>query len=217
MEYALSEKTFYALKKSIPNANILNKLSNDDGLKFLEFYSLKYVPKTNSIKVSVVDDLGHDGDDDDNCNDGGGWRGGGGGGCSSDGDTGGNGYDDGGDGACDMIVVAATTTVVVVVGEDFLVLGFSKMSDMSVIVYNLFNIMLLKLNPLILLGDLPFKVEDLRKDTVPFEALIKVVVVTAGGVDLPNFLLALNVNYVGNDPSNTSSKQAYSSTTDSPF
>ncbi|XP_057420831.1 inositol 1,3,4-trisphosphate 5/6-kinase 4 [Lotus japonicus] len=50
--YVLGEKTFYAVKKSIPNADILMKLSNGDDLKPLLFDSLKSLPTADSVKDS---------------------------------------------------------------------------------------------------------------------------------------------------------------------
>lgn len=49
--YVLGEKVFYAVKKSIPNADILTKFSNGDDLKPLLFDSLKSLPTTESIIV----------------------------------------------------------------------------------------------------------------------------------------------------------------------
>lgn len=56
--YVLGEKIFYAVKKSIPNANILIKLSNGDELKPLLFDSLKSLPTADSIKGSGASDHG---------------------------------------------------------------------------------------------------------------------------------------------------------------
>ncbi|KAJ1396793.1 Inositol-tetrakisphosphate 1-kinase [Sesbania bispinosa] len=50
--YVLGEKVFYTVKKSIPNADILMKLSNGDDFKPLEFDSLKSLPTADSIKDS---------------------------------------------------------------------------------------------------------------------------------------------------------------------
>ncbi|KAK7305724.1 hypothetical protein VNO77_43634 [Canavalia gladiata] len=54
--YVLGEKTFYAVKKSIPNADVLKKLSNGDDLKPLVFDSLKSLPTADSIKDSGASD-----------------------------------------------------------------------------------------------------------------------------------------------------------------
>lgn len=57
--YVLGEKTFFAVKKSIPNADILMKLSdNSDDLKPLLFDSLKSLPTADSIVVSEVSNHG---------------------------------------------------------------------------------------------------------------------------------------------------------------
>ncbi|KAL2348202.1 hypothetical protein Fmac_002202 [Flemingia macrophylla] len=56
--YVLSEKIFHAAKKSIPNANILIKLSNGNEFKHLLFDSLKYLPTADSIKGSGASDHG---------------------------------------------------------------------------------------------------------------------------------------------------------------
>ncbi|CAL0334840.1 unnamed protein product [Lupinus luteus] len=48
--YVLGEKIFYAVKKSIPNADILMKSSNGDDLKPLLFDSLKSLPTADSIQ-----------------------------------------------------------------------------------------------------------------------------------------------------------------------
>lgn len=50
--YVLGEKVFYAVKKSIPNADILMKSSSGDDLKPLEFDSLKSLP---TAKSTVID------------------------------------------------------------------------------------------------------------------------------------------------------------------
>lgn len=50
--YVLGEKVFYAVKKSIPNSDILIKSSNDDDLKPLVFDSLKSLPTADSIQDS---------------------------------------------------------------------------------------------------------------------------------------------------------------------
>ncbi|CAL5203180.1 unnamed protein product [Lathyrus oleraceus] len=49
--YVLGEKVFYAVKKSIPNADILMKLSTGNDLKPLEFDSLKSLPTDKSTAV----------------------------------------------------------------------------------------------------------------------------------------------------------------------
>lgn len=49
--YVLGEKVFHAVKKSIPNADILIKLANADELKPLEFDSLKSLPTDKSIII----------------------------------------------------------------------------------------------------------------------------------------------------------------------
>ncbi|XP_058787451.1 inositol 1,3,4-trisphosphate 5/6-kinase 4-like [Vicia villosa] len=49
--YVLGEKVFYAVKKSIPNADILMKSSSGDDLKPLEFDSLKSLPTAESTVV----------------------------------------------------------------------------------------------------------------------------------------------------------------------
>ena len=56
--YVLGEKIFYAVKKSIPNADILMKLSNGDDVKPLEFDSLKSLPTADSIQNSRASDCG---------------------------------------------------------------------------------------------------------------------------------------------------------------
>ncbi|KAK7285237.1 hypothetical protein RJT34_20001 [Clitoria ternatea] len=56
--YVLDEKIFYAVKKSIPNAGILKKLSNGEDLKPLLFDSLKSLPTADSIKDSGANDQG---------------------------------------------------------------------------------------------------------------------------------------------------------------
>ncbi|OIW14175.1 hypothetical protein TanjilG_21315 [Lupinus angustifolius] len=48
--YVLGEEIFYAVKKSIPNADILMKSSNGDDLKPLLFDSLKSLPTADSIQ-----------------------------------------------------------------------------------------------------------------------------------------------------------------------
>ncbi|KAJ7979054.1 Inositol-tetrakisphosphate 1-kinase 4 [Quillaja saponaria] len=45
--YVLGEKVFYAVKKSMPNADVLMKLSNSDGTRSLTFDSLKSLPTAN--------------------------------------------------------------------------------------------------------------------------------------------------------------------------
>ncbi|CAI8597231.1 unnamed protein product [Vicia faba] len=50
--YVLGEKVFYAVKKSIPNADILMKLSSGNNLKPLEFDSLKSLPTAESTTVA---------------------------------------------------------------------------------------------------------------------------------------------------------------------
>ncbi|KAI4298572.1 hypothetical protein L6164_032115 [Bauhinia variegata] len=50
--YVLGEKIFYAVKKSIPNADILKKLSNGNDLKPLVFDSLKSLPTADDIQHS---------------------------------------------------------------------------------------------------------------------------------------------------------------------
>ncbi|KAJ7957401.1 Inositol-tetrakisphosphate 1-kinase [Quillaja saponaria] len=42
--YVLGEKVFYAIKKSMPNADVLNKLSNSAGTKSIAFDSLRSLP-----------------------------------------------------------------------------------------------------------------------------------------------------------------------------
>ncbi|TKY47417.1 Inositol 1,3,4-trisphosphate 5/6-kinase 4 [Spatholobus suberectus] len=54
--YVLGEKIFHAVKRSIPNADILKKLSNGDELKPLLFDSLKSLPTADSIKESSASD-----------------------------------------------------------------------------------------------------------------------------------------------------------------
>ncbi|CAJ2640804.1 unnamed protein product [Trifolium pratense] len=49
--YVLGEKVFYAVKKSIPNADILIKSSTGNDLKPLEFDSLKSLPTAESVIV----------------------------------------------------------------------------------------------------------------------------------------------------------------------
>ncbi|KAL5164198.1 Inositol 1,3,4-trisphosphate 5/6-kinase 4 [Glycine soja] len=55
--YVLGEKIFYAVKKSIPNADILRKSSNGDELKPLLFDSLKSMPTADSITSNEPIDL----------------------------------------------------------------------------------------------------------------------------------------------------------------
>ncbi|KAI4295773.1 hypothetical protein L6164_035783 [Bauhinia variegata] len=50
--YVLGEKIFYAVKKSIPNADVLMKLSNGNDLKPLVFDSLKSLPAADDIQHS---------------------------------------------------------------------------------------------------------------------------------------------------------------------
>ncbi|KAE9594391.1 putative phosphotransferase with an alcohol group as acceptor [Lupinus albus] len=50
--YVLGEKVFYAVKKSIPNADILMRSYNGDDLKPLLFDSLKSLPTADSIQDS---------------------------------------------------------------------------------------------------------------------------------------------------------------------
>lgn len=52
--YMLGEKIFYAVKKSMPNANILMKSFESCDLKPLEFDSLKSLPTADNIQNSVV-------------------------------------------------------------------------------------------------------------------------------------------------------------------
>ncbi|ESW35397.1 hypothetical protein PHAVU_001G232000 [Phaseolus vulgaris] len=55
--YVLGEKNFYAVKKSIPNADILMKSYNGDELKPLLFDSLKSLPTADSITSNESIDL----------------------------------------------------------------------------------------------------------------------------------------------------------------
>ncbi|KAF7811086.1 inositol 1,3,4-trisphosphate 5/6-kinase 4 [Senna tora] len=52
--YVLGEKVFYAVKKSIPNADVLMKPSDGGDLKPLEFDSLKSLPTGNNVQHSGV-------------------------------------------------------------------------------------------------------------------------------------------------------------------
>ncbi|XP_061370226.1 inositol 1,3,4-trisphosphate 5/6-kinase 4 [Gastrolobium bilobum] len=56
--YVLGEQIFYAVKKSIPNADILMKLSNGDDLKPIVFDSLKSLPTADSVNDSGASNHG---------------------------------------------------------------------------------------------------------------------------------------------------------------